>query len=359
MKINTKIAAEFTLNFLKRNKKGFLLLFLSLVASFYILEFALEKLNYPYTGCKEMGETEETAFGHFDQDTGWSYNSMVTYYREGSKYSFNKYGFRTDDPLRDIDYSKPRILFIGDSITFGYGLNYEETFAAKIGKLLGDKFEVVNIGVEGFATDQTLHRLRDSMEVVKPSIVVYTFIPDHINRNINSDRQELFKCFPYWGTKPVFTKTNNKDMYGLKQIRFPEPIEEKYKNKVALVLNNFFDRIRESDWKKRGLDVEIAKSLIKEIESENNWSKASTYYIVYDNIYDPSPNSYNQSLVQKLFLDQNLKVLPFFDFAKDPKGDYYVSVSHFHPNGKVTSMLAEEFNKKFGQEILDSLNKKN
>jgi len=69
----------------------------------------------------------------------------VSYYRDSVVYHFDKYGFRSIHPLKDIDFSKPRILFIGDSVTFGYGLNYEDTYATKIGKLFKDKYEIINI----------------------------------------------------------------------------------------------------------------------------------------------------------------------------------------------------------------------
>lgn len=339
-------------------KKTLLLIIVSVAASLFIIEISLRLLHYPFIGCGRLNEIEETSFGHFDTLTGWSYSPLETYYRDGVTYSFDKYGFRVAKQSQEIDFSKPRILFIGDSITFGYGLNYEDTFAFKIGRLLGDKFEVVNMGVQGYATDQILLRLRQYIDVVKPAVIVNTFIPDHLNRNINTDRRQLAKCISFPGTKPMFIKKDQQENTDLVQKNFPEPIEKKYVNKVPLLVGDISDRLRENSWKREEYDIELTKILLKEIDREASNHQARTYNIFYDNIYDQSSGSFNNRLVKTLFKDQHLRVVPVFDFAKDPNGDYYVPVSHYHPNGNINTLMAQDFYKEFGQEILDLLKQK-
>jgi hypothetical protein len=343
-------------DFFIRNKAQVKILAISLLFSFVLVEVVLHVLHYPYLECPTGPvDIEESMFGHYDAMTGWSYDEFVSHYRDGVVYHLGEWGVRSDNPLRKIDYSKPRILFIGDSITFGYGLNYEETFAAKIGKLLGDKFEVVNLGVQGYGTDQALIRMRQYIGTIKPSIIVYTHIPDHLERNINSDRSQLFKCLRFKGTKPLFTVTKSSKDNGLKQIRSPEEVDEHSLFKTPLFVENQFDRLRMSIWKKSGKDTVLTKALLKQISDEGS-NFGSVFFIYYDTYYDPRPDSYNEKSVKKIFTDQNLKVLPVFNFASDPKGDYFVSVSHYHPNGKVTSIIADEFYKKFGAEINSVLN---
>jgi len=59
---------------------------------------------------------------------------------------------RGDRPIRESDYpSGLRVACIGDSITYGYGIQDRErqSYPSQLGFLLGNKFEVRNFGVNG------------------------------------------------------------------------------------------------------------------------------------------------------------------------------------------------------------------
>jgi lysophospholipase L1-like esterase len=65
----------------------------------------------------------------------------------------------------EIEVPKPqgrrRIACFGDSITFGYGVGDEETYAFTLGqRLAGEDVDVVNAGVTGYTTYQVLRLLR-------------------------------------------------------------------------------------------------------------------------------------------------------------------------------------------------------
>ena len=48
-------------------------------------------------------------------------------------------------------------MFIGDSFTYGKGVNDQETFAYKLQQaLISDSVEIINAGVEGRGTDHAL-----------------------------------------------------------------------------------------------------------------------------------------------------------------------------------------------------------
>jgi acyl-CoA thioesterase-1 len=70
--------------------------------------------------------------------------------------------------------SAPRIVFLGDSLTAGYGLAEDQAFPALVGEMLareGKDFEVVNAGVSGDTTAGGLARL-DWLLTQKPRVVV-------------------------------------------------------------------------------------------------------------------------------------------------------------------------------------------
>lgn len=321
---------------------------LSVLIACIISEVILDNLDYPYVGCRHGGDqVEEGRFGHFDPETGWSYNNNASYYSDNVSYHLDSHGFRVADPFHKIDFSKPRMLFIGDSITFGYGITYEDTFAAKINGLTGNKFEVVNVGVQGYGTDQTFEKLYAVIEEVKPSVIIYTFIPDHLLRNINYDRRQIFKCVAFPGTKPLYSIRDKQ----LLRVLSPIEISEYDRFRLPVLLRNAYDKIRMDSIKKSGSDIIVTKGLLSNIENTGEKNGASVFYIYYDNKTDTSSNSSNNKLLKELFLSSGYKVLPFFDWATDPKGDYYPSVSNYHPNGKVTSIMSERFITLFGSDL--------
>jgi acyl-CoA thioesterase I len=77
---------------------------------------------------------------------------------------------RTDAPAerdRAPAAAKPRVVFLGDSLTAGLGLPTDQSYPALIGKKLREKgfdFEIVNAGVSGDTSAGGLRRLDWSLE---------------------------------------------------------------------------------------------------------------------------------------------------------------------------------------------------
>ncbi|GEM_PF-6894055 len=84
----------------------------------------------------------------------------------------NKQGGRDTidwDNLRD----KKKILILGDSVCFGFGINFEETFGELIEKKLGEYWISLNLSVVGYSTDQQLLMLEREGLKYNPDIVVF------------------------------------------------------------------------------------------------------------------------------------------------------------------------------------------
>jgi lysophospholipase L1-like esterase len=125
--------------------------------------------------------------------TLWTYDTEIHYRnrpnivrslarvgRPGDRIVINRWGFHdTDFPLE-----KPprefRALMLGDSVTFGFGVTYAETFSAHLEELLDAsdrKFkshQVINAGVYGYSTFQEKRVLERSL-VFAPDIVFVGF----------------------------------------------------------------------------------------------------------------------------------------------------------------------------------------
>jgi len=85
--------------------------------------------------------------------------------------------------LRDKEYDfgslgQKRVLLLGDSFTFGYGVNVEDNFASKLAELLNDNGKnwiVINAGHGGWGTLQESLYANDHFDLFKPDIIVLTF----------------------------------------------------------------------------------------------------------------------------------------------------------------------------------------
>jgi len=98
----------------------------------------------------------------------------------------NERGIRSRERFT-VDASKPRILILGDSFTFGNGLSDDETWPAQLQSLL-PRHQVFNLGVDGYGMDQMLITLKETIEEVRPAFVLCAFVDDDIARNLLSFR---------------------------------------------------------------------------------------------------------------------------------------------------------------------------
>jgi hypothetical protein len=105
-------------------------------------------------------------------------------------YATNSHGFRARTPNEVPDLTAPTIIFIGESIAFGYGLDYDETIPALVGKHTG--IQTVNLAVSGSGTDETLVRLRARLPQFSRPIAVVSFVVyNWLDRNVAGDRSRL------------------------------------------------------------------------------------------------------------------------------------------------------------------------
>lgn len=327
-----------------------LISFIIFLVSLIGLEIVLVKINYPHQGCKVVITTAEKRLGQFDPKTGWSYQSNFSFYsfQDDYEYHFNSDGIRIAQPQKDIDFSKPRIVFIGGSVTFGEQLNYEDTFINQIKELLDNKYEVVNLGVQAYGTAQAMLALERHLEALEPTYVVYLFIPDHIQRNINHDRRLRTQCLSFDGTKPVYKLDSQNN---LKLDKKPQPYQTYDSFKIPLLIKSSYQRYREELMNRNGQAIEITEKLVDRIAYLSRSAGAQDLYIYYDSVYDPSPNNHHHFLKKAIFSDKEDMVLDFTNWAPDseePGTKYYVDeTDDSHPNASLSARLAEEFVEKF------------
>jgi hypothetical protein len=131
-----------------------------------------------------------------DPELGWTLRPSVV-------------GLRSDEPwqadlrtntlgFRDVEHAGKaagvtRVAVLGDSFVFGSGVRQDETLTHLLAARLGPSFEVVNLGVPGYGTDQALLTLRRWGPLLAPDVVLSGFFWNDIMENASPKIYEMEK----------------------------------------------------------------------------------------------------------------------------------------------------------------------
>lgn len=149
---------------------GLLIIFACLLAG-CMSEFILRILGY---GTLYVNR-EQVIFWTYDPLLGW-------HHRPGQQGVFKKSQFSVDvsinrKGLRDRLYpyertvGKKRILVLGDSFVWGFGVEQDQIFTEQL-ELSLSNVEVINAGVSGYSTDQELLWLKSEGVKYKPDLII-------------------------------------------------------------------------------------------------------------------------------------------------------------------------------------------
>jgi len=119
-------------------------------------------------------------------------------------YRINAWGFRG----REISEAKPpgvrRVVFLGDSYTFGWGVDDPEVFPERISEILTagqqHRLEGLNLGVPGYNTVQEAECLRSEAGRFGPDLVVLSYVMNDAEpqRTVPADPRILFRESRCW-----------------------------------------------------------------------------------------------------------------------------------------------------------------
>jgi hypothetical protein len=124
----------------------------------------------------------------------------------------NRLGFR------DVEHGPkagPRVLFVGDSFVWGFDADQAERFTERLREIT--PWEIVNIGVSGYGTDQELLLLERVYDTFLPDVVFLV--------QCNNDVGDGTTNFRYGGYKPYFAKGPG----GLERRGVPVPVSLSYR----------------------------------------------------------------------------------------------------------------------------------
>lgn len=160
---------------------------LALLAS----EFLLRHL--PWFAIHQL-PTQREPLRRRDPVLGWAYaENRVGRGMLGGRtieYAFDSAGHRVRAGGQAVDYARPTLLFVGESIIGGHGVTYDESIPAQVASRTG--LQAANLAVGGYATDQMYLRFKAEWpRYRRPRAVVILFMPSLFHRNLEHDRPHL------------------------------------------------------------------------------------------------------------------------------------------------------------------------
>jgi hypothetical protein len=101
-------------------------------------------------------------------------------------YTVNEFGYRGKAVDPSDAQSKPNIVILGDSYTFGMGVNDGEQYSAILQMELGESFNVINLATPGWGLTQQIRRYSEFGALYKPIVLVMQYCSNDPEDNLNS-----------------------------------------------------------------------------------------------------------------------------------------------------------------------------
>jgi len=160
---------------LRRLGSRLALLTLTLLASVFAAELLWRAVR-PYVG--------RAVTVVFDPELGWKYRPDQDVRHRSRDFDvmvrIDGSGHRIAGPQGPrISSGRPLAVFVGDSLTFGWGVEAEEAFPFLLRDRLG--VEIADLGVSGYGTDQSYLNLKIHGLPLRPALVVYTFCANDLS----------------------------------------------------------------------------------------------------------------------------------------------------------------------------------
>lgn len=167
------------------------------VASLLSLAASLSAIAVPSPAETADRPDERSLAYRYDSELGWfpKADDELTYtgMRE-IHIAHNSMGFR--DRPHELEKTKPRLVFLGDSFVWGYDVEQEERFTDLLQAEVGS-IEVLNFGVSGYGTDQCYLLIQKYFDRYRPDAVIYMFSDTDVRDNsVNFNYGAYYK--PYY-----------------------------------------------------------------------------------------------------------------------------------------------------------------
>jgi lysophospholipase L1-like esterase len=178
----------------KRWAKRFLLLLLGLIVGALACEAVLRTVMFSPIIKRHPalpGANHPRYLFMPDPDAGYTLRPYFTGVDENffgdfrAKVIINNMGFRDNRREAKVNMNRFRILMLGDSLTFGEGVSYENSYPALVERALISRHvnaQVINGAVPGYGLAQMFERLKTRFDAVTPHMVTAAWAPHLFHR---------------------------------------------------------------------------------------------------------------------------------------------------------------------------------
>lgn len=257
------------------------------------------------------------------------YNELINSYPGCVFYSINNLGFRNTFP---VEIQKPsgakRIVAIGDSFTFGFGVLEDDTFLSKLGNYFlakNEKVEVINAAEP--AADLSVYKkiLNEKVTPLSPDILL-------VGININD-----VTIFP---TNLIIEKVSGKLDFKIRQysrlLDFIFYIIEKNvsaKENLKNILASYTPEKKEE-----------FRSFINDLKKYSEEKKTKVFIMIHPIYYDFNHYAFESihNDLDSIVKESNLPYYDFLETFRDKSAeDFWITKNDQHPNEKAHQIYFE------------------
>lgn len=125
----------------------------------------------------ERSDQIEAGIMLYDRQLGWrltpEWQGSHHHYDFDTHYQINHSGFRGTPKQAGTRPTEAKFFaIVGDSFTFGTGVNYSDTFAQQLNLLGNDEKFFTNYGVPGYSTDQEYLLIKETIRPLQPDHII-------------------------------------------------------------------------------------------------------------------------------------------------------------------------------------------
>ncbi len=264
---------------------------------------------------------------------------------------FNSLGFRDHEFVIDKPPDVTRIIMLGDSITMGNGVEWNQTTSFYLENLLNQsneetRYDVVNLGISGYNSTQERATLQEVGLQLQPDVVVLNVClndSDSYNAIRNGGLVSHAKISRFSDIN-LRTLISSSYLLSFSKDRITSFLRSYYPN-ILSTLNNpkllINLRVNELAWKK----MKDEMLLIKEIAEANNAVFVAFIYPYKSQVNLPNDQLMPQNDLMKFFESHDMLAKDLIDVFRSATEDMYIdAVIHLSPYGaQRVSHSIEEF----------------
>lgn len=260
-----------------------------------------------------------------------------TYHFKKTSVTTNKFGFRGKEfPIIKEEKTK-RIIGLGDSVMFGWGIEQEDIYLSRLEAHLNKSdsvhFEIINTGVPGYNTVMELATLKEKFDLEAVDLVLLNFVPNDF------DLPDFIRKKPdYWGTKKSFILQQFEDYAGFDKRLRTAPFDKEnfgFQRDSSKVPAEYRNMVGQSSFQK-------AVTELKDL------SKKYGFRVI---VFPQNPTSPLPTFVQTLCTEFAFETVQLESYwmdykQKNPAAEWSLSETDFHPSKHGHFVLAKALEEK-------------